>query len=120
MSALEIALLRNHQIDGLGALALLVRFDLEGDALSFGQILQTGPLHRRDVNEYIATAVIRLDEAIAPFSIEELDDPSHGHRETPPRPAPPPRAAGAYRLDRTFAAGAQGHRCGLGCIADPS
>jgi hypothetical protein len=36
------------------------------------------------VNEHIAAAVIGLDEAIATFSIEELDRPSHGHRETPP------------------------------------
>jgi hypothetical protein len=36
------------------------------------------------VNEHIAAAVIGLDEAIASFSIEELDRTSHGHRETPP------------------------------------
>jgi hypothetical protein len=33
------------------------------------------------VNEHIAAAVIGLDEAVAAFSIEELDCPSHGHRE---------------------------------------
>src|ERR1700730_10362327 len=72
---------RNHQIDRLGAFALLVRFDLECDALSFGQILQPRPFHRGDVNEHIAAAVIGFDEAIAAFSVEELDRPSHGHRE---------------------------------------
>src|ERR1700694_2426060 len=75
---------RNHQIDRLGAFALLVRFDLECESLSFGQILQSRPLYSGDVNEHIAAAVIGLDEAIATFSIEELDRTSHGHRETPP------------------------------------
>src|ERR1700686_1412934 len=81
----------NHQVDRLGPFALFVRFDLECDALSFGQILQPRALHRGDVNEHIAAAVIGLDEAIASFSIEELDRTSHGHRETPPPYALPPR-----------------------------
>ena len=38
---------RNHQIDRLGAFALLVRLDLECDALSFGQILQSRPARPR-------------------------------------------------------------------------
>jgi hypothetical protein len=33
------------------------------------------------VNEHITAAVIWLDEAVASFSIEELDRTSHGHRE---------------------------------------
>src|ERR1700742_4475229 len=74
----------NHQVDRLGALALLVRFDLEIDALSFGQILQPRPLDRGDVHEHVAPAVVRLDEAVATFSVEELDRTSHGHRDTPP------------------------------------
>jgi hypothetical protein len=41
------------------------------------------------VHEHIATAIIGLDEAVAAFSIEELDYSSHGHRETPPRIALP-------------------------------
>src|SRR5712671_1628598 len=97
------ALRRNHQVDRLGAFALLVRFDLECDALSFGQVLQPGSLHRGDVDKHIAAAVIGLDEAIATFSIEELDRTSHGHRETPPRTAPPLRA-----LKRI---GPTGYRC---------
>ena len=111
---------RNHQIDRLGALALLVRFDLEGDALSFGQILQSGPLHRGDVHEHIAAAVIGLDEAIAPFSIEELDRiPSWPSGNSSPALLPPRRA---FRVpaDRTCAAGEHGHCCGLGARADPS
>src|SRR5262249_34822104 len=90
------------EIDRLGALALLVRLDLEGNALSFGQILQPGPLDSCDVNEHVAAAVVGLDEAVATFSVEELDRPSHGHRVL----LPPHRSAAtpiALRLDRTFA-----------------
>jgi hypothetical protein len=36
------------------------------------------------MNKHIAAAIIGLDEAVAAFSIEELDCSSHGHRETPP------------------------------------
>jgi hypothetical protein len=78
----------NHQIDRLGAFALLVRFNLERNTLSFGQILQSCPLHGRDVNEHIATAVIGFDKAIATFAIKELDRTSIGHREILPRIAP--------------------------------
>src|ERR1700730_15303637 len=93
------ALGRNHEIDRLGAFALFVRFDLECDALSFGQVLQPGSLHGRDVDENIATAVVGLDKAVAAFSVEELDRSSHGHRETPPRIAPPIRSR--VSADRT-------------------
>ena len=34
---------RNYQVDRLGAFALLVRFDLERNALPFNQILQSVP-----------------------------------------------------------------------------
>src|SRR5665647_1337958 len=94
------ALRRNHQVDRFRALALLVRFDLECNALSFGQVLQSRPLHGGDVDEHIAAAVIGLDEAIATFSVEELDRTSHGHRETPP-PYCFRRCASAHRPDRT-------------------
>jgi hypothetical protein len=81
----------DHEVDRLRALAFLVRLDLETDPLSFGQVLQSRPLDRGDVDEYIAAAIIGLDEAIAAFSIEELDRSSHGHRETPP-----PSCSAAY------------------------
>src|SRR5246127_921124 len=74
----------NHQVDRFRAFALLVRFNFESDALSFGQILQPRTFDRGDMNENIAPAIVRLDEAIATFSIEELDRTSHGHRVTPP------------------------------------
>src|SRR5690349_12750061 len=86
----------DHQVDRLGAFALLVRLNLEGDALSFGQILQSRPFDRGDVHEHIASAIVRLDEAVAAFSIEELDRPSHGHRETPP-----PQCSTAARTSRS-------------------
>src|SRR6266567_2214979 len=103
--------LRNHQIDRLGALALLVRFDLERDTLTFGQILQSRPFHRGDVHEHIAAAVVGLDEAIATFSVEELDRPSHGHRENS-YPVLLRRYAISVSADRTFAAGKLGHLSG--------
>jgi hypothetical protein len=78
----------NDQVNRLGAFALLVRFDLERNTLSFSQILQSRPLDGRDVNEHIATAIIGLDEAIATFAIEKLDRTSIGHREILPRTAP--------------------------------
>src|SRR4051812_1998819 len=81
----RIALLgRNHKVHRLRAFAFLVRFDLEGDTLSFDQILQSCSFDCGDVNEHVAAAIIGLDEAIAAFSVEELDRTSHGHRETPP------------------------------------
>src|SRR3954453_3470326 len=87
------ALRRNHQIDRLGAFALLVRLYLEGDALSLHQVFQSGALHRGDVDEHIAAAVVGLDEAVAALPIEEFDCPGHGHREnSSPRIAPPLRA----------------------------
>src|ERR1700743_161523 len=80
----EIDSRRNHEIDRLGPFALLVRFDLECDALSFGQILQSGSLPRRDVHEHCATPAAGLEEAVAAFAVEELDRSSHGHREASP------------------------------------
>ena len=61
------------EVDGLRTLALLVGLDVEGDALSFGQRLQPGPLDGGDVHEHVASAVVRLDEAVAALAIEELD-----------------------------------------------
>src|SRR3569832_1532576 len=95
--------LRNHEVDRLRPFALLVRRDVECDALSFGQILQPGALDGRNVNKHVAATVVRFDEAVAAFSVEELDRPSHGHRETSPRIAPPLRPS-CVSADRTFVA----------------
>src|SRR5690349_911176 len=92
--------LLNYQVDRLGAFALLVRFNLKCNTLSFGQILQSCPFHGRDMNEHVAAAVIGLDEAIATFSVEEFDRTSHGHRVLLPRMLKPMRAI-AHWPDRT-------------------
>jgi hypothetical protein len=91
----------NHEIDSLGAFALLVRLNFECDVLSFGQFLQASAFHCRDVDEYVSATIIRFDEPVATLAIEEFDDPSHCHRETP-SPALPLRPA--QRLRPTFAA----------------
>src|SRR6266508_1767799 len=95
----------NDEVDGFGALALLVGLDIKGNALSFGQCFEPGPLDGGDVHEHVAPPVIRLDEAVAALGIEELDRTCHRHRETPfPVVAPPP-APTARRLGRTFTNG---------------
>src|ERR1700760_990884 len=104
-----MALRLNDEVDRLGALALLVRLDLERNALSLSQILQSRPLDRCDVHEHVASAVVRLDEAVAPFSIEELDRPSHGHRVSSPAMLRRDALVSAARPDRTFTAGKLGH-----------
>ena len=55
---------RDHEIDRLGTFALFIRLNLERDALSFGQFLQSGPLHSRDMNEDIAAAGEKREVAI--------------------------------------------------------
>src|SRR5436305_14657124 len=79
LSVLRLAawLTCQHQIHRLRALAFLVGLDLEGDALSFGEVLQSGALHRGDVDEHVAAAVIRLDEAVAALAIETFPCPGH-------------------------------------------
>src|SRR5438270_145073 len=67
--------------------------------------VEAGSLNGSDVHEYIAPAVVRLDEAVAPFGIEELDRTTHGHRETPIPMVDPPPAPTARRLGRTFTIG---------------
>src|ERR1700679_2939873 len=82
----------NNQVYRLRTLAFLVRLDVETDMLPFGQRFQPRTLNSGDVHEHIAAAVIRLDEAVATFAIEELDSTTHCHRATPsPVVAPPSR-----------------------------
>src|SRR5262249_24243011 len=95
----------DDQIDCFGALALVVGLDVEADTLSLVERLEACALHCRDVYEHVATAVIRLDEAVPALAVEELDRTGHSHREAPfPNVAPPP-APTARRLGRTFANG---------------
>src|SRR6185312_12687329 len=81
----------HNQIDGLRPLALLVGLHIELDVLPFVQALETGLLDCGDVNEHIASAIVGLDESVAPLPVEELDRTGHCHRETPsPNIASPP------------------------------
>src|SRR5262249_21116233 len=73
----------DHEVDGLRALALLVGLDVETDALSLSQRLESGTLDRRDVNEHVAPTVVWLDEAVATLTIEKLDRTGLSHREAP-------------------------------------
>src|SRR5260370_35556524 len=72
------------EIRSLRPLAFLVGLNIEADALAFVQSLQACALHRGDVHKHVASAIVRLDEAIAAFAIEKFDRTGHCHRETPP------------------------------------
>src|SRR5262249_44256153 len=73
----------DDEVYGLGAFAFLVGLAIEGDALALSQRLEPCPLDRSDMNEHIATTVIRLDEAVAALGIEELDRTCHCHWDAP-------------------------------------
>src|SRR5262249_49495063 len=75
----------DDEIHGLRPLSFFIGLDIEVDALPFVERFQSSAFNRRDVNEHVASAIIRLDEPIAAFTIEELHRTGHGHRETPPR-----------------------------------
>jgi len=62
----ELAL---SQVDGRG-LASIAAFKLEAHLLTFKQISYNGACDRRDVNEYILRAVVRLNEAVTLLRIE--------------------------------------------------
>src|SRR5882672_7438194 len=72
---------RQHEIDGFRPFALLVGLDIKRDPLPFAEGLQSGVLHRRDMHEYVAPAVVRFYEAVSAFAIEEFDRAGHCHRE---------------------------------------
>ncbi len=95
----------DDEVHSLGAFALLVRLDIERDALPLGQRLQSRPLDGGDVHKHVASAIVRLDEAVAALRVEELDRTCHGHRETPFPVVAPPSAPAARRLGRTFTNG---------------
>ena len=54
----------DDEIDRLWPFAFFVGLDIETDTLSFSQAFHTGLFDCGDVNEHIASAVIRLDEAL--------------------------------------------------------
>src|ERR1700686_2224708 len=75
----------DDEIDRFRALALLVGLDIEADALALDQRFQPSAFNSGDVHEYVAAAVVGLDETVAAFTVEELDRTTHCHRATPPR-----------------------------------
>src|SRR3569623_1009696 len=85
----------HDEIDRLRTLALLVGLDIESDALPFVEALEAGRLDRRDMHEYVTSAVVRLDEAVTALTVEELDHALLRHRETPTRTATGPTHGGA-------------------------
>src|SRR3954447_19689488 len=63
---------RGLEVDRRGLAVALVGLELVGDLLTFAQAHQAGALHRRDVDEDILAAVVRLDEAVALGLVEPL------------------------------------------------
>src|SRR5204863_7436744 len=70
----------DDEVDRFRSLALLVRLDVEVDALAFVERLQARALDRRDVHEHIAPAVVRFDEPVAALAVEEFDRTTLRHR----------------------------------------
>src|SRR5580658_3294167 len=73
----------DDQIDGFRTLALLVRLDVEADALPLDQRLQSRALDSGDMHENISPTVVRFDKPITTLAVEEFDRTGHCHRETP-------------------------------------
>src|SRR3954451_7873295 len=86
----------DDEIDRFRALALLVRLDIEADVLPFVQHLQPGLLDSGDVDEDVSRAIVRLDETVTTFPVEELYHSSLRHKLLLPRMCSsrqPPRKA---------------------------
>src|SRR6202041_4124613 len=77
------ALAGDDQIDRFGTFALLVRLDIEADALAFDQRFQPRTFHGSDVHEHIPAAIIRFDETVSTFTVKKFDRTGHCHRATP-------------------------------------
>jgi hypothetical protein len=61
------------QIDRFRPFALFIGFDIEGDPLTFVERVETSLLNGRHMDENIATAVVRFDEAVSLVGIEKFD-----------------------------------------------
>jgi hypothetical protein len=61
------------QIDRFRTFPLFVRFDIEGDPLTFVQSVETSLLNGRYMDENIATAIVGFDETISLIGIEKFD-----------------------------------------------
>src|SRR3569833_2647671 len=84
----------HDEIDRLGTLTLLVGLDIESDALPFVEALEAGRLDRRDMHEYVTSAVVRLDEAVTALTVEDLDHTKQHQQKTPTRTATGPTHGG--------------------------
>src|SRR5262249_26994048 len=74
--------------------------DLERNPLTLVQRLQSRLLDGGDVHEHVAAAVIRLDESVSAFTVEEFDRTGHRHRDnSSPCGCPPPATRAAARPD---------------------
>src|SRR5690348_13831073 len=81
----ELALL---QVDGRG-LPSIPALQIEAHLLPFVQVADTGALDRRDVNEHILRAVLRLNKAVTLCGVEPLHgSSSHGSSFKKPRVPP--------------------------------
>ena len=79
--AVRVNLSSDDKIDGFWTFALLVRFNVETDPLPLVQALQSGLFYCGNMNKHVASAVIWLDETVAPLAIEEFHDTRLRHRE---------------------------------------
>src|SRR5262245_29180316 len=66
-------------LSGLLAAALAVVLDHEGDLVAFVEGEDAGRFERSGMDENVLVAVLRLDEAIALGSVEELDSTCSTH-----------------------------------------
>src|SRR5262249_39930866 len=88
--------------------ALFVGLDVKTDPLSFVQTLQSGLLYCGDMNEYVAAAVVRFDEAVASFAVKELHNTRCAIGNLPNCFAAGPTHGGSARHSQTGKASAKG------------
>src|SRR5674476_926352 len=108
----------DDQVYGLRAFALLVGLDIEADLLSLVQALESSLFDGGDMDEHIASTIVRLDEAVAPFAVKKFHDTGLRHRETP-LPALLRRRPHARRLGRHSHTGKASAAHGLSHSAGP-
>jgi len=98
----------NDQVYSFRPFAFFVGLDVKTDPLSFVQTFQSGLLYCSDMNEYVAAAVVRFNEAVASFAVKELHNTRLRHRESPNCFAAGPTHGGSARHSQTGKASAKG------------
>ena len=107
------------RLTAFGPLPFLSGSTSKRDALAFVQRLQPRAFDRRDVDEHVASAIVRLDEAVTALAVEEFDRTGHCHRETPSpwllrrRPPRLDGSAGHSQTGKASAGTGLGHSAGL-------